>query len=73
MKARFGRRRSATVAATDLQDPLAGEIGLGRRAVIELDAVPVGLVGRRQRHRHRRLLLVAQVQKRHVISAVPGD
>jgi hypothetical protein len=63
-------RGSAAVAATDLQHPLAAEIHLGRRTVVELDAEPVGLVGLRQRQGHRWILLIAEVEKHHVIVAV---
>ena len=48
----------------------AAEIRLGRRAVVELDAEPVGLVGRRQRQGHRRILLIAQVEEHHVVRAL---
>ena len=55
------------MAATDLQHPFAAEIHLGRRAVVELNGVPVGLVGRRQRYSHRRILLVAGVEEHQIV------
>jgi predicted lipoprotein len=45
-------RSSAPVAATDLKHLCAVEISLRRRAVVELDVEPVGLVGRHQRQTH---------------------
>ena len=45
---------AAAVAAAGLQHLLAAEIGLRRGAVVELDAVSVGLVLRGQRQTHRR-------------------
>ena len=62
-------RGSAAVAATGFQHPFAAEIHLGRRAVVELDEISVGLVGRRQRHGDRRILLVAVVEEQPVIVA----
>jgi hypothetical protein len=62
-------RGSAAVAATDLEYPFAGEVRLGRRAVVELDAEPVGLVGRRQWQCHRRILFVAVAEEQHFIGA----
>src|SRR5882757_6326405 len=53
----------ASVTGTDLQHPLAAEIGLGRRAVVELDGKPVWLVRRRQRQSHRRIFLVTVIEE----------
>lgn len=62
-------RGSAAVPATDLEHLLATKINLGRCAVIELDAKPVGLIGRRQRQGHRRILLVGPVDEQRFIGA----
>jgi hypothetical protein len=48
------------VPATYFQHPFAGEIDLGRVAMLKLNEVPVGLVGRLQREGHRRIFLAAQ-------------
>ncbi len=47
--------------ATYFQHPFAGEIDLGRVAMLKLNEVPVGLVGRLQREGHRRIFLAAQL------------
>ena len=39
---------------------------LSRRAMVQLDAVPVGLIGRRQRQAHRRILFIAVVETHDV-------
>ena len=56
------------MAATDLQYLFADEIHLGRRAVVELDGKPVGLIGGRQRQGHRRFLLISVIEEQHVVS-----
>ena len=60
------------MAGTALQDLLAGEVDavLGRGLVVELDAVPVGLVGRVERQAQWRVLLVAPVQELDVVLLV---
>lgn len=63
---------SAAVTATDLQDALAAEVHLGRRAMVELDTGPIGFVGRRQRQRHRRLFLVTVIEEYDVLGAQPA-
>ena len=60
------------MAAADLQYLFAVEIRLGRHAVVELDTEPVGLIGRRQRQGHRRVLLVAEVETREVFRIEPA-
>ena len=60
------------MAAADLQYLFAVEIRLRCRAVVELDAEPVGLIGRRQRQGHRRVLLVAVVEAREVFRIEPA-
>ena len=65
-------RSAAPVAATDLKDLCAREIRLGRRGVVELDVVPVGLVGRHERQTHRRILLIAQIEKQDIIRVEPA-
>jgi hypothetical protein len=49
------------VPATYFQHPFASEIDLGRVAMLKLNEVPVGLVGRLQREGHRRIFLAAQL------------
>ena len=61
-------RSAAAVAATDLQYLFADEIHLRRRAMVELDGKPVRLIGRRQRQRQRRILLISVVEEQHVVS-----
>jgi hypothetical protein len=60
------------VAAADLQCLFAAEIRLGRRAVVKLDAVPVGLIRRSQRQVHRRIFLIAPVEKEDVVLIPPA-
>jgi hypothetical protein len=50
------------VTGADLQYVLAADIGLGSRAVIELDAIPIALRFVAQRETHRRIFLVAPVE-----------
>ena len=64
-------RDSTAMAATDLQHPFAAEIRLSRRAVVELNGEPVGLVQLCQRHDHRRILLVGPVEEQNVVVAKP--
>src|ERR1700761_3033381 len=67
-------RGSTAVSGADLQDLFAAEIRLGRRAVVELDAVPVGLILRGQRQSQRRIFLIAPVEKGDVFVLPPaGD
>src|SRR5271165_7006214 len=49
-------RGSTAVSGADLQHLFAAEIRLGRRAVVKLDGVPVGLILRGQRLSQRRLI-----------------
>ena len=60
------------MAATDLQYLFAAEIRLCCRAVVELDAVPVALIGRRERQPHRRILLIAVVEQKDVLRIPPA-
>ena len=60
---------AAAVPATDFQHLVVGEVDLGCRAVVELKEEPVGFVGRLQRHGHRRIFLVAQVEAHQIITA----
>ena len=55
------------MAATDLKHPFTAQVDLGRGAMVELNMEPVGLVGFRERQRHRRLFLVASIEEYHVI------
>jgi hypothetical protein len=59
----------AAVAAASLQHLLATEVHLGRCAVIELDEVPVGLIGLLKRDTQRRVFLVSIVEEQPVITA----
>src|SRR6185503_421752 len=63
---------SAAVAAADLQYLFAAEIRLRCRAVVELDAEPAALIGRRQRQCHWRILLIAVVEKNDVLRIPPA-
>src|ERR1700733_15820229 len=65
-------RGSTAVAAADFQYLFAAQIRLGRGAVVKLDAVPVGLILRGQRQSHRRILLVAPVEKDDVFFLPPA-
>jgi hypothetical protein len=56
------------MSATDFQHPLAAEIDLGRRTVIKVDDVPVGVVGRLQRQGRRRIFFVAPADEYQIIT-----
>jgi hypothetical protein len=64
-------RGSTAVAAADLENLFATEIRLGRREVVELNPEPVGFIGRRKRQAHRRILLIAVVEKNDVLRIEP--
>ena len=65
-------RGAAAMAGAALQHLLAGEVDavLGRGLVVELDAVPVRLVGRVERQTQWRVLLVAPVQELNIVLLV---
>src|SRR5271166_1529006 len=65
-------RGSTAVSGADLQHLFAAEIRLGRRAVVKLDAVPVGLILRGQRQSQRRIFLIAPVEKGDVFVFPPA-
>ena len=57
------------MAAAALQYALSAQVHLGRRAVIELDEVPVWFVGRVERNTHRWVFFVSIVEEQPVIAA----
>jgi hypothetical protein len=50
------------MAGADLQYLFAADIGLGCRAVVELDALPIALRFIAERQIHRRIFFVAPVE-----------
>ncbi len=55
--------------ATNLEHPFSSEIRLASHSVVELNRVPVRLIGFRQRQGHRRVFLVAPVEEDRIFIA----
>jgi hypothetical protein len=60
------------VSATNLEHLLAVEIHLARRGVIQLDTASIAFVGRLQRHAHRRVLFIGEVEEQFILVGEPS-